>query len=66
MPGGKNILWPIKVFFGLFKVTFGDSDLHKSDNKCYQKFFFAKKLAQAKTFDPKFGHLFNFSISFTT
>ena len=66
MPGTKNILWPNKAVFGLFQVTFWDSDLPKSDNKFYQKNIFAKKLAQAKTFDPKFGHLGNFSISFTT
>ena len=55
----KGCFWP-------FSGYFWDSDLPKSDNKFYQKNIFAKKLAQAKTFDQTFGHLGIFSISFTT
>ena len=35
-------------------------DLPKSDNKFYPKNIMAKKLAQAKKFDPKLGHLATF------
>ena len=65
MPGTKNILWPQKAVFGLFQVTFWDSDLPKSDNKFYQKKYFCQKLAQANTLDPNFGQLGKFSVSFT-
>ena len=55
-----------KGCFGLFRLLFGTVICLKVTINFTKKNIFAKKLAQAKTFDPKFGHLGNFSISFTT
>ena len=55
-----------KGYFGLFQATFENSNLPESDKHFYHKIILAKNLAQAKNFDPKFGNLGNFPISFTT
>ena len=55
-----------KGCFGLFQATFGNSNLPKSNKHFNHKIILAKNLAQAKNFDPKFGNLGNFPISFTT